>query len=133
MNRISHCVLVDDDSVFRSFARTCLQQMFADLEVIEFTDGFEALDYLSVRRTELVVTDFRMPGMDGLRLVEAVRSFDPEIPILMISGEAIGDEALERGADAFLPKHNLLTGLGSALEQIGIHRRGGTKRHEIGA
>jgi FixJ family two-component response regulator len=68
-----------------------------------------------------VITDFRMPCIDGLCLTAAVRAMDAGVPILMISGEEIGDEARARGATAFIRKAELTANLESILENIGVH------------
>lgn len=69
--------------------------------------GEEALALCEQRRPDLILTDLRMPGMDGLALLRAVRQHVPPIPVIIFSAYASGataGEAGAMGASAFLPK-----------------------------
>jgi CheY-like chemotaxis protein len=112
------CVLIDDDPDFLAVAHRFLSIIRPELEVLEFLSGIEALDFLASQRADLIVTDFRMPLIDGLRLTKAVRSVDPEVPIVMISNDAIEEQALAHGADAFIPKRSLSTQLGPVIHRL---------------
>lgn len=114
------CVLVDDDPDFLSFTRECLARVSRDFHVVEFLNGYEALDFVARNRTDLVITDFKMPHFNGLDLTTAIRAFEPSVPIVIISGDEIGDEALACGASAFLPKRLLMSELAPTLERVGI-------------
>lgn len=68
----------------------------------------------------LVITDFRMPFIDGIRLTDRIRWVDANVPIIVMSGDEIGREALAHGANAFVPKRVLVPELRSALTQYGF-------------
>ena len=81
-----HILLADDEDFVRSFVRSILNT--AGFDVLEASDGAEALEL--VRHVggaiDLLVTDVRMPRMDGVALAQAVTDIYPDIPILFISG-----------------------------------------------
>ncbi len=85
--RRARIMLVDDDVLIAMSS----VEMLEDLghEVIEANSGTEALEKLnSSGPVDLVITDFSMPGMTGLRLAEHVRELFPDMPILMATGYA---------------------------------------------
>jgi two-component system, NtrC family, response regulator AtoC len=98
-------LLVDDDRAFRVSTSALLRQ--DGHEVTAVGDGKEAVEALRQHRFDLMLLDLRLPGMDGLRIVEALRLWGEGVPILMISGFGTIDsavEALHLGADDFLGK-----------------------------
>lgn len=114
------CVLVDDDPDFERFTRLHLEKVCPRLEIVSFCSGLEALGYLTRHQADLLITDFHMPFLDGLRLTRHVRAADTHVSIVVMSGEAIETEALATGADAFVLKHELLTHLGALLDRLGF-------------
>lgn len=77
-------LLVDNDSIIRKSIGDYLQS--AGYEVTEATDGPQAVEVLATRRFDLVITDFSMPHLDGLRLLEEIRAFWPKIPVIFMTG-----------------------------------------------
>lgn len=70
---------------------------------------------------DLIVTDLRMPNIDGLQLVRHVRDQHPQIPVVLITSygsEQIAMDALRAGATNFTPKHSLSTDLPRTVEQV---------------
>jgi DNA-binding NtrC family response regulator len=105
MTPSSRLLLVDDDHVFRVSTSALLRD--DGYEVASVASAQEAVEALRAQRFDLLLLDLRLPGMDGLRVVEALRLWGERIPILMISGfGTIGSavEALHLGADDFLTK-----------------------------
>ena len=105
MSQPARILIVDDDATFRLTTGALLH---ADgHEVAEAPDGQRAVDQLRERQFDLLLVDLRMPGIDGLKLVEALRLWGHGVPILMISGFGTVDSAvraLHLGADDFLLK-----------------------------
>ncbi len=98
-------LIVDDDRVFRITTAALLEA--EGHEVTQASDAQEAVDALARDRFDLVLLDLRMPGLDGISLVEVLRTRGEGVPILMISGFATVDaavKALHTGADDFLTK-----------------------------
>ena len=98
-------LVVDDDATFRMTTGALLE---ADGHAIDTAgDGQQAVERLKQQRYDLMLVDLRMPGIDGIALVEALRLWGYGVPILMISGFGTVDSAvraLQTGADDFLLK-----------------------------
>jgi two-component system, NtrC family, response regulator HydG len=103
--RAGKILIVDDDATFRM---TTAALLAGDGHMVDTAaDGTEAADRLKDRAYDLMLVDFRMPGIDGISLVEALRRRGHGVPILMISGFANVENAvraLHVGADDFLTK-----------------------------
>jgi DNA-binding NarL/FixJ family response regulator len=94
------------------FARIGLQAMLEgadDLEVVgEAGNGAELVYLCHALQPDMVITDVRMPVMDGLEATAAIRSVFPRLPVLMLTLDDIATcrvEAAGAGADAILSKH----------------------------
>ena len=98
-------LIVDDDRAFRLSTAALLRADGYDVDSV--ADGAAAAEALRASRHDLVVLDLRMPGVDGLGVVEALRLWGERVPILMISGFGTVEsavKALHLGADDFLTK-----------------------------
>ena len=115
--------IVDDDSALR----TMIRRMLADrgVETEEFASAEELLDGYSERPIGCVLLDVRLPGMDGLELLDCIADRPPPNPVIMLSG--YGDipsavRAVTRGAIDFLQKpfrkEELLAVLETAFARI---------------
>jgi two-component system, chemotaxis family, chemotaxis protein CheY len=80
-------VVVEDFNTSRQIIKRTLEKM--GYEVLEASDGREALKYFDGGKIDLLVSDYNMPNMDGAQLIEYVRSKNEYkyIPILMLSTE----------------------------------------------
>ena len=98
-------LIVDDDDSVRTVLRRILEG--AGYDVAEASDAFRALDQLDLRPPDATVLDLKMPGMDGLGLMENLRRRGLEIPVVVLTGhgdEFTSRECLDAGAAAFLTK-----------------------------
>lgn len=98
-------ILVDDDQALRRATRQTLE--LAGYAVRDFGAAPQALAQLSRESEAVVVTDIRMAGMDGLELFARLRSLDPDLPVLLITGHGDIDmavRALHDGAYDFIAK-----------------------------
>jgi two-component system, NtrC family, response regulator AtoC len=105
MERRSRILVVDDDPASRDLLRRVLAT--EGHQVVTLGDGREALAELARQRADLVVSDIRMPDVDGVQLLERMRETVPEIPVILVT--AFGDvegavEAIRRGAFDYLAK-----------------------------
>jgi CheY-like chemotaxis protein len=98
-------LVVDDDAVVgRSINRVLSGEGY---QVRETMSGPEALEELDHHQYDLVLTDIRMPGMDGLEVTSRMKKSHPEVPVVIITGygtEASEQKARELGVSAFLRK-----------------------------
>ncbi len=97
-------LVVDDDEDSRRVLSLLLAQ--AGYNVYETRDGLEAVGELKKRRYEVVITDYRMPRLDGLQLVKLGRIVWPDTPMVIVSGEQFDfvRVAVKQGAYAFIRK-----------------------------
>jgi CheY-like chemotaxis protein len=81
---MAHIMVVEDDVQFRQMLLDMLQQDGHHLA--SAGDGAQALKLLSTARTDLIITDILMPGMDGVELIMALSKQDDATPMIAISG-----------------------------------------------
>jgi PAS domain S-box-containing protein len=110
-------LVVDDDALVRRAVASALRSLGYD--TVE-ADGGAAAIHLHRERRDLraVVLDMVMPGMNGRATLAAMRSVDPEIPVLLMSGHTINEEiqaVLDEGASAFLSKPYSVEALARSL------------------
>ena len=105
MSALRKVLVVDDDPVVgKSFNRVLSDKGYA---VITAHNAHEALEQIRRDEYDLVVTDIRMPGMDGLELAETVRARRPWTPVMIVTGygtQANEARAKAAGVTAFLRK-----------------------------
>jgi DNA-binding response OmpR family regulator len=112
-------LVVDDDCVTVDFLTDVLGEM--GHEVRDATDGMEALDALDRSPTDLIISDIRMPRLDGIGLLEAVakRLDPPEVVLLTGYGEMeTAIQALNLGAKDYLHKPITASELDSRISRI---------------
>ena len=103
-------LIADDSRTARFLIRQYLEMAgFYQAEFIEAASGREALDRLKENSVDLVITDYKMPEMDGLDLLRRVKASPKlhDLPVLVITSfanQAKIDELLENGAFAVLQK-----------------------------
>jgi PAS domain S-box-containing protein len=101
-------VLLVDDARAGKAAASALESRDGGFDVSVETSGTAALDRLDATTdVDCVVSDYRLPGMDGLELLERVREDDPDLPFVLFTGEgseAIASEAFSLGATDYVVK-----------------------------
>ena len=91
--RYKKILVVDDSATSRMIVRRCLEMAgYSDAMFLEAGDGALALDLLETNPVDLIVTDLKMPRMDGRTLVKKLQSnpATSEIPVLVVSSVAAG-------------------------------------------
>jgi len=84
-------LVIDDSGVMRRIHKnTLLEQNIAESDIIEATDGEEALKIAKEQDIGIFLVDWNMPKIDGLKLVQVIRAMEKyaETPIIMITSEA---------------------------------------------
>jgi two-component system response regulator HydG len=97
-------IIDDEKSIVDSLGRALYG---LDIELITSLDPEAALKLLKEKDPQVVITDLKMPKMDGLELMEKIKEFDANIQIVMITGHGTIDDAvtaMKMGAYDFIPK-----------------------------
>jgi len=98
-------VLIDDERAMRRSVEQWLG--LSDFKVLAYSDGREALADLSEDFAGVVVSDIKMPGIDGMQLLAAVKAIDRDIPVILVTGHgevALAVDAMKKDAYDFLEK-----------------------------
>jgi response regulator RpfG family c-di-GMP phosphodiesterase len=98
-------LVVEDEAGMRLLLQTVLEVEGYQVEVAE--SGEVALELLRARDYQLLITDLRMPGLDGMELLRQARAWHPELSVIMVTGYATIDNAvaaLRRGVNDYLTK-----------------------------
>ena len=120
-------VIIEDDALSLQILASVLEHRFDNVEVFTASNGREGLEIFYNQLPELVLTDIRMPEMDGVQLARIVREKQPETIIIMISadsGDASFNESINSGLniDYFVPKPvdyaTLFTAIEEALAKV---------------
>jgi len=98
-------LIVDDEEIQREMLKSILER--AGYVVTTAENGFDALAHLEEGGYDLVLSDQRMPQMDGLDLLKRIRSTDPDLPVVLMTAYgsvSTAVEAMKRGASDYLTK-----------------------------
>ncbi len=97
--------IVDDDRSIRWVMQKALER--ADMSVRSFENADALLTALNRRHPDTIISDIRMPGMDGLQLLEKIHSETPQVPVIITTAHSDLDSAVaayQGGAFEYLPK-----------------------------
>src|SRR6266568_484166 len=100
-------LIVDDDPALLQALPEALRLRMSGVVVDTADSAVAALDRIAARDYEAIVTDIKMPGMDGLALLAVIRERRPDTPVLIITGHndlALAIQALRNGAYDFIAK-----------------------------
>ena len=116
-------LIVDDDDGVSEALHVILDDSYAVLDV---ADGRTALSLIRAQHVDLVLLDILMPDIDGIEILQEIRSFDPRLPVIMMTAVRTvltAVAAMKLGAADYITKPfaeaNLLAAIQSALEQRG--------------
>jgi CheY-like chemotaxis protein len=116
-------LVVDDNDANRLVLELMLQA--AGLRTVAVASGAEALACLHEDRFDAVVTDLRMPGLDGYGLLAAIRAMPHtrNLPVVATTAAVVSSRAdifLDQGFTAFLAKPMLVADVQACVEQLGL-------------
>ncbi len=124
-------LVVDDESTLLEIARDFLEQV-PGLSVDVELSPHRALQMLSSARYDAVVSDYQMPGLDGIQFLKLIRSQGSDIPFILLTGkgrEEVAMDALNNGADYYLQKgvqvRPLFAELVNMIQRSVEHKRNG--------
>ena len=117
-------LLIEDEAAIRRVLIKILTEENNTYEVDEAVDGVEGMEKIKQQEYDLVLCDIKMPKMDGVEVLEAVKKLKPEIPMVMISGHGDLDTAVNTmrlGAFDYISKppdlNRLLNTVRNALDR----------------
>ena len=116
-------LIVDDEADMRDNCARILTRL--GYECVNAENGKVALDEFERQRPDLVLTDLKMPEMDGMALMARLHEIDPDLPVVMITGFASIESAVaavREGAFDYLPKSFSVDQLRVAVERALRHR-----------
>ncbi|UCG05642.1 MAG: sigma-54-dependent Fis family transcriptional regulator [Desulfobacterales bacterium] len=98
-------LIVDDEKNYLTILTAILEE--EGFEVLTALSGQEALEIQKTSDVDLVLTDMKMPVMDGIELLEHIKAIDPELPVVMMTAHGTVDkavEAMQKGAYSYILK-----------------------------
>jgi CheY-like chemotaxis protein len=119
-DKVGKCILiVDDEPVLCAVLQRMLTRL--DYHVVSAHDGLEALKILSNMSIDLVITDLRMPKMDGWALMQFVKKNVPHVPVILITGYHsihTQNKASESSADGYISKPFSMAQIKAILDSV---------------
>lgn len=112
-------LIADDSPLDRNLASRLLEEI--GWTVVAAEDGKQALDQVATNPPDIVLTDMRMPIMDGLDLVKELAATHPALPVILMTAfgsEEIAVRALQQGAASYVPKERLARDLTSTAKSV---------------
>lgn len=123
MNPVKIIYVDDDVNLLESVSELLTEDGFT---VFSYTNGFEALDKLNQEAVDVVLTDIKMPKITGIELLEKIRSIDTETPVILTTGYAdlnLAIDAIKKGAFEFIIKPFDFTYLVHAINKGVQHKQ----------
>ena len=102
---MSRILVIDDERSIRNTLKDILEYEKYSVELAE--DGIKAFDKIKAATFDVVLCDIKMPGMDGMEVLEKLQEVTPDTPVVMISGHGNIDTAVEsikKGAFDYIEK-----------------------------
>lgn len=134
-------LVIDDDIVDRKTILRALRDVDAQFDIVQATNGAEAIAAVSRRTFDCIFLDFRLPDVDGLELLDKLLALGGEEspPIIMLTGEGnemVAVQAMKKGAADYIPKASLskvelIRALENALEKSRMRRDLATARQQM--
>ncbi len=122
---MSRILVIDDERSIRNTLKEILQYEKYDVDLAE--DGAHGLELLSKSEYDVVLCDIKMPGMDGIEVLENIQASFPDTPVVMISGHGNIDTAVEsikKGAFDYIEKpldlNRLLITIRNAMDKSNL-------------
>jgi two-component system, NtrC family, nitrogen regulation response regulator NtrX len=134
---MSRILVIDDERSIRNTLKDILEFEKYQVELAE--DGFKALELLKTNDFDVVLCDIKMPGMDGIEVLQKIEEIKPDIPVVMISGHGNIDTAVEsikKGAFDYIEKpldlNRLLITLRNAMDKSTLITEAKVLRKKVG-
>jgi two-component system response regulator YesN len=132
---MSTLLIVDDEIWTRETVKAVIDLKSLKIEhIIEATNGEEAIEMMKTIRPDFVITDMKMPGIDGIRLLEVLEKEYPDIPVIVLSGYqdfVYTRQAIKSRVIEYLPKPVDETELNKALIKA-LFEKGKMEQQKMG-
>ncbi|HCE58835.1 MAG TPA: response regulator [Prolixibacteraceae bacterium] len=122
---MSRILVIDDERSIRNTLKDILEYEKYEVDLAE--DGIKALDKIKAGSYDVILCDIKMPGMDGIEVLEKVQELIPDTPVVMISGHGNIDTAVEsikKGAFDYIEKpldlNRLLITIRNAMDKSNL-------------
>lgn len=118
-------MVVDDEPIVGRRLRPVFEKLGLEVEVFE--DPRAALSRFAQARFDIVVTDVKMRGLDGISLLEQARALSPNVKVILITGHPspeVAAEAMAKGAFEYIPKPFKTDDLRRVVERAALSLRG---------
>lgn len=132
-------ILVVDDELDMLMLLRMMIEDSTDYEVETTNNPSEALKMLTEKDVDLIISDLKMPGLDGMELFDEVKDIKPDIPVIIITAYGsleIADEAMKKGVADFITKpfrkDNILFTINRVLELARVRRENIELKKKIG-
>jgi len=112
-------LVIDDEEGIRDLLDTLLSRK--GYEVVLSSNGQRGLELFHRERPDVVVLDLKMPGMDGLTVLQQIRTRDPKMPVIVLTGAGTAETELKvraLGATDYVEKEFSLHRLGDSLKRL---------------
>ena len=127
MNETQKVWIVDDDKSIRWVLEKALQK--TDVEIQSFSSPEEVLKKINHEEPDVVISDIRMPGMDGISLLEQIKQHSPDIPVIIMTAYSDLDRAVsafQGGAYEYLSKPFDVDEVVSLVKKAITHKQSNT-------
>lgn len=117
-------LVVDDEPGLRDLLRYELVRKGYNVSMA--CDGEEAIEKAKKEKFHIVISDIKMPKVDGLAVLEAIKELDADVEVIMTTGfgtAETADEAMKKGAYDFIQKPYIMDQLYTAMDQA-LKKRG---------
>lgn len=114
-------MIVDDQREVSRLLQSALVTLEHKLEIVEMLSGEEAILYATRNSVDLLVADYQLPGISGLQLMKKIRSFQPTVRVILITGLSdpnVRKEVALAGADAFFLKPISIADFMDSVERV---------------
>lgn len=134
---MSRILVIDDERSIRNTLKEILE--FEKYQVDLAEDGFKAIELIKLTDYDVILCDIKMPGMDGIEVLQKIEELKPDTPVVMISGHGNIDTAVEsikKGAFDFIEKpldlNRLLITLRNAMDKSSLITETKVLRKKVG-
>ncbi|MDR9374061.1 MAG: sigma-54 dependent transcriptional regulator [Schleiferiaceae bacterium] len=131
-------LIIEDEKAIRNVLGNILKEEDEKTAIMEAATGKEGLNLLAKQEPELVLCDIKMPGMDGMEVLEAIRERQPDTAVIMISGHGDIDTAvncMKMGAYDYIAKppdlNRLIQTVRNALDRRELVQENKTLKKKI--